>query len=322
MLRVTGLLIASSIILGTGHLRAADTPPNEEAKRAFSAGVILLKDPDGAKYEDALSQFNKAYHLSGSWKALGNIGLCSLKLERDGDAITAYEKYLAEGAKEIDADERAQIGRDLAALKAQVVDVRLEYPPGASRLTDERTSAQGGKIVNEYTLTSSRAKLGLHPGQHVITLRLPQGDVKWEVRLDPATNVSHRFEPPTSAPEAPAAAPESRGARTAGFIVGGIGIVGLGVGAAFGLKTFANKKDSDAYCSGTVCDKDGLDLRDQAKTASTISNIAFAAGLAGVAVGTYLVFFTGSGGSKTGSGMALASSVAPGRAGIELRGDW
>jgi hypothetical protein len=321
-MRVTGLLLASSIILGGGHLWAADTAPNEEAKRAFSAGVILLKDPDGAKYEDALIQFNKAYRLSGSWKALGNIGLCSLKLERDGEAITAYEKYLADGAKEIDADERAQVGRDLAALKAQVVDVRLEYPPGASRLTDERTSAQGGKIVNEYTLTSAHAKLGLHPGQHLVTLRLAQGDVKWEVRLDPSTSVSHRFDPPATAAEPPLPAPESRGARTAGFVVGGVGLVGLGVGAAFGLKTFSNKKDSDAYCSGTVCDQQGLDLRDQAKTASTISNIAFAAGLAGVAVGTYLVFFTGSGGPKTGPAMALASSVAPGRAGLELRGDW
>src|SRR5215470_8386310 len=92
----------------------ADATPLEEAKRAFSAGVILLKDPDGAKYEDALVQFNKAYRLSGSWKALGNVALCSMKLERDGEAIAAYEKYLVQGGKEVDADERAQIERDLA----------------------------------------------------------------------------------------------------------------------------------------------------------------------------------------------------------------
>jgi hypothetical protein len=323
-MRLRSLLLGSLILAGGGRVWAADTAPNEEAKRAFAAGVILLKDPDGAKYEDALNQFNKAYRLSGSWKALGNVGLCSLKLERDGEAIAAYEKYLAEGGKEIDGDERAQVGRDLAALRAQVVEVHLEYPAGASRIVDERISAQGARIVNDYALGGVAGKLGLHPGQHLVTLKLAQGEAKWEVKLDPGTSASHRFEVPSpvASPDAPAEPPASRGARTAGFVVGGVGVVGLGLGAFFGLKTFSDKKDSDPHCVGTECDQQGLDLRDRAKSASTISNIAFAAGLAGVAVGTYLVFFTGAGGAKPGSGVALGSRVGAGTAGLELRGAW
>src|SRR5258706_8564444 len=147
------------VIVGTSRAWGAEPGPSEEAKRAFAAGVILLKDPDGAKYEDALTQFTKAYRLSKSWKVLGNIGLCSLKLERDGEAVAAYEKYLAQGGKEIDGEERAQVERDLAALKAQVVDVALEFPEGGSRVLDERTPAQGARILNEYPVAPPNARL-------------------------------------------------------------------------------------------------------------------------------------------------------------------
>ncbi|HEX9295970.1 MAG TPA: hypothetical protein VF881_09040 [Polyangiaceae bacterium] len=318
-MRARCLILGGIILASTGRAHA-EVGPSEEARRAFSAGVILLKDPDGAKYEEALSQFNRAYRLSGSWKVLGNIGLCGLKLERDGEAIAAYEKYLAHGAKEIDIEERAQVERDLAALKAQVVQIHVEFPIGASRLTDERTSAHGARLVNEYPLTSTSIDLGLHPGQHVITLRFASDVAKWEVKLDPATTVAHRFEPVQAATRP--ATSESHGARTAGFVTGGVGVVGLAVGTYFGLKTFSKKSESDPYCTGTLCDPEGLRLRNEAKTASAISNVAFAAGLAGVAVGTYLVFFSGSAGTKAGSGLAIGSSLVAGRPTLELQGAW
>ncbi len=303
------------MIVGTSRAWGAEPGPSEEAKRAFAAG--------GAKYEDALTQFTKAYRLSKSWKVLGNIGLCSLKLERDGEAVAAYEKYLAQGGKEIDGEERAQVERDLAALKAQVVDVALEFPEGGSRVLDERTPAQGARILNEYPVAPPNARLGLHPGRHVITLRLANGDAKWEVNLEPATSVSHRFESIAKAVViSTSGAPASNGSRTAGFVVGGFGVVGIGVGAFFGLKTLSNKSDSDGYCRGTLCDQTGLDMRDKAKTYATISDVAFGAGVAALAVGTYLVLSNRSTGEKAGATLAIGSSMAAGRAGLELRGNW
>src|SRR5262245_38344885 len=207
------------VIVGTSRAWGGEPGPSEEAKRSFAAGVILLKDPDGAKYEDALTQFTKAYRLSNSWKVLGNIGLCSLKLERDGEAIAAYEKYLTQGRAEIDAEERAQVERDLAALRAQLVKVKVEHPAGASRLTDERTTAQGARVVNDYALASTSAELGVHPGQHVISVRFAEGETKWEVKLEPGTTVVHRFEPPAAMQSAgvTADAVQSNGSRTIGF---------------------------------------------------------------------------------------------------------
>src|SRR6476646_5802305 len=102
---------ALSVLVFSVAAHAADPARDAEGRKAFSAGVILLQDPDGAKYDEALVQFRRAYELVGSWKVLGNLGLCALKLERDGEAIDAYEKYLASGGKDIDAQERAQVER-------------------------------------------------------------------------------------------------------------------------------------------------------------------------------------------------------------------
>ncbi len=65
---------------------------SERARGHFTAGVNLLQDPDGARYEEAYREFKAAYAESPSWKILGNLGLASMKLERDGEAIEAYQK--------------------------------------------------------------------------------------------------------------------------------------------------------------------------------------------------------------------------------------
>jgi hypothetical protein len=274
----------------------------EEGKRAFKAGVILLQDPDGARYEEARIQFRKAYDLVGSWKVLGNLGLCSLKLERDGEAAEAYEKYLAQGGKEIDASERTQVERDLAALKAQMVHVHLELPDASGTIVDQRERARGDTVGNDYRVVGMAMDLGLHPGHHVIKARLSRGEARWEVDLDPGASVSHRFElapapavpasqPPAASPAPVAPAVESRSeSKTLAYVVGGVGIVGIGVGTVFGIQTFAKKSSRDELCHDGLCDTQaGLDYDKDARSAATLSTIGFSVGLVGLGVGAYLL---------------------------------
>jgi hypothetical protein len=150
-----GWICAVTLVAGGGW--AADTPSAAEGKRAFTAGVNLLQDPDGAKYEEALLQFRKAYELLGSWKVLGNVGICSLKLERDGEAIDAFEKYLAGGKGEIEKGERAQVERDLVTLKASVAHVHLEFPSPGVTVVDQRDTNRGQRVVNEYAAAAFAA---------------------------------------------------------------------------------------------------------------------------------------------------------------------
>src|SRR5258706_13658285 len=98
---------------------ADDVQITPEARARFGAGVNLLKDPEGPRYEEAYREFKAAYAASPSYKILGNLGLCAMKLERDEEAIAAYDRYLKEG-KDLDPAEMAQVRADLQTLKAGV----------------------------------------------------------------------------------------------------------------------------------------------------------------------------------------------------------
>ena len=71
---------------------APDDSRVEEARLHFNAGVAYLQDPEGERYEEAYAEFKKSYELSKSPKVLGNVGLCAMMLERDGEAIDAYTR--------------------------------------------------------------------------------------------------------------------------------------------------------------------------------------------------------------------------------------
>src|SRR5688572_3266497 len=76
--------------------QAPSAPIPEDARANFEAGVALLQDPAKPRYEEAYGRFRAAYAIHPSPRILGNIALCAMKLERDVEAIAAYEKYLKE----------------------------------------------------------------------------------------------------------------------------------------------------------------------------------------------------------------------------------
>ncbi len=118
-------------------LRAGDDEIGTICRDASSGGlmvsspVALLKDPKMPRYEEAHREFKAAYALSPSYKILGNLGLCAMQIERDEEAIHAYEAFLREGGPEVTSGERMQIERDLLTLKAGIVKVNISSdPPG------------------------------------------------------------------------------------------------------------------------------------------------------------------------------------------------
>jgi hypothetical protein len=317
--------------LGSVHGHAADSPAVQEGKRAFKAGVLLLQDPDGAKYDEALGEFRRAYQAIGTWKVLGNVGLCALKLERDGEAIEAYEKYLAGGRGEIDKDERQQVDRDLQRLRVQLVKVHIEAPTG-TQLADDRTTTQGSHVGNLYPMSGSSIDLGLHPGHHLIVAKGDQGQARWEIDLAPASSVSHKFElgnvspepasaaPTVATPQAapPAAntaagvstdsiAPESpkSSTRALAYVAGGVGVVGIGAGVLFTLMRSSKVKESEDLCTGPsgACPESQRphidELDNSARTNGALSIVGFAIGAVGLGTGAALLMTSAASTSST-----------------------
>ncbi len=142
-----------------------------EARAHFSAGVNLLRDPDGPRYEEAYREFKAAYASSPSYKILGNLGLCAMKLERDDEAVQVYEKYIAEG-KDLSPSEIAQVKTDLATLKAGIVYLTVTTDPPGGKIFDSRVPVRGERVTNVYGPIAEATRIGVRQGSHQLTARL------------------------------------------------------------------------------------------------------------------------------------------------------
>jgi hypothetical protein len=79
------------------------------------------------------------------------------------------------------------------------------------------------------------------------------------------------------------------GLRTAGFAVGGAGILLVGLGAYFGAQAFSERNTASSDCGATFCTGPGNAATSAMKTDETLSTVGVIAGLAAVAAGVYFV---------------------------------
>lgn len=292
---------ALSLALLSSTAHAQDVQVSEAARQHFKTGVAYLTDPDGARYEEAYREFKTAYADSPSWKILGNLGISAMKLERDGEAIDAFEKYLAGGGQQIDPAERAQMERDLMTTKAGVVYLSVKVSPPGAVLLDERQPLTGRAVTNRYELAQDGTlKVGVRQGHHRITARL-QGydDQVWELDAAPGADVAHELTlekpkvvastpaPAGGAGTAPAARAMERpipvpviitGAATGALLIGS-GVVGLM--AMSKNSQFKDKNDGKHVA-------EAQSLRDSGSTLNIVGDVLLAGGVVAGAVTTLL----------------------------------
>jgi len=175
---------------------AAKSDAEVEGEKHFTAGLAYIDDPSGPKLEEAYREFHTAYALCPSYKILSNIGYCALHLERDAEAIDAYRKFLASANnKEMTPRQRKQMESDVQMLSASLVTVTLQTVPATVTVVDERFPSKGPAIVNRYNGTNGSIELGIHPGNHKITVSAEGYESRsWEFEAQPATKHQHSFQ--------------------------------------------------------------------------------------------------------------------------------
>ena len=255
-----------------------------EGKRQFDAGVALLEDPDGAKYEEAYRAFKKAYELTQSPKVLGNLAFSAYKLERDGEAVDSYTAYLRD-VPEIDDKERKQIQRDLATLTATIgrLKVTVKHAGTSFILVDKREATRGGAVVNEYPFDGNELTVRLRPGRH--NIRVKAGDEESDpidVTIEPGTSIAQetKFTPKAVAGNADGG--PSKPSLAGPIVLGAVGIAGIATGVITGILAKSKSHDIRDNCTlaGNTCPV-GYDYsgnRSSAKTLSTVANIGYIGG--------------------------------------------
>lgn len=228
-------------------------------------------------------------------------------LEHTGRTASAWAMF---GEAE---DYAARAGDNRAAVAKQRAQ-RLE--PSLTRLVIAVTEPLGGLQVKRDGAEVGAAQWGIplpvDPGAHLVEVTAP-GKVPWSLSVDakgPAAtvrvDVPRLDDLPVQAPGAAQGAagrpdgappPADEGSswstqKTLAVVSGGIGVVGLGLGAAFGVAAKSNLDDSNSgHChDGNQCDATGVQLRSSAKNNALGSTVSFAVGGVGLAGGLVLWF--------------------------------
>jgi hypothetical protein len=322
-----GLLASSVPVL------AAEVKITDEARRHFTAGVSMLKDPDGARYEEAYHEFKVAYEASPSWKILGNLGISAMKLERDGEAIDAFTRYLAEGKKDIDPSERADMERDLSTLRASAVNVALTTTPAEVAVVDERMPVQGSPVRNRYQSQGGSLKLLIHPGHHVMTATIDgKPPLTFEFDAEPGSSKQHDFNfdvAPAAAPAAPApvapppvtnSPPPATGSRPVptgvwvGLAATGAFALGAGVTGVIALGKNSDYQNANGHDAAKA-----KSLQDDTKTFNLVTDVLIGAAVVSAGVTTFL-YLRRPEREATGFEVRVSPSLGLNQTGLNLEG--
>src|SRR5262249_29873084 len=129
--------------------------------------------------------------------------------------------------------------------------------------------------------------------------------------LEPLAAPADAGGPPAPPPPVEPAAPSPwTPRRTAGMVVGAVGIVGGGIGSYFGIPALDKKSQSnEGHCrADNHCDPTGITLRDQGMTAATASTVLFLVGGAALVTGVTLALLP----TSAPRGGAASLVVGPG----------
>jgi serine/threonine-protein kinase len=102
------------------------------------------------------------------------------------------------------------------------------------------------------------------------------------------------------------------------LVGGGLGVVGLGLGAYYGLRARSDldASNADGHCHGNHCDPFGVQARSDAQTHANYATIAMAAG--GVALATGAVLWLTA--PRARASIAIVPSFGPHETGLSLAG--
>jgi tetratricopeptide (TPR) repeat protein len=117
-------------ILYAAAAQAQEIPPDDEiARRHFDQGRSYYAV---GRYDDALEEFEAARRVRPVAALDFNVARCLDRMERFGDAIGAYQRYVQGNPKAIDADEvreRIRVLRTRLAAMPSPVPLVVRAPP-------------------------------------------------------------------------------------------------------------------------------------------------------------------------------------------------
>jgi len=330
---IRSLISAGAALLAlsfVAHPARADERDPAAAQALFDQGVELVS---AGKFAEACPKLAESQRLDPGIGTQFHLANC---YEQVGRVASAWALFLevASVARASNQSDRENV----ASARARKLESRL--PRLTLSVTDARR-LPGLEIRRDGSAVGSAqwgTPMPIDPGSHELTVSAPgrktatqtvtlrEGEKQtFEVPELAAAPVEPATATATAEPAAPSEPPpEQAGSRPTALILGlgGLGLVGVGVGTAFGLMARSDYKDSKQHCrvdDPNLCQPEGMALRESAIKNGNISTVAFVVGGVALAGAGVLWLVTGSSGEDSASSTGSSSPKGPAfRAGASL----
>ncbi|MDB4943692.1 MAG: hypothetical protein JWP97_3226 [Labilithrix sp.] len=324
--RALAMILSASVFAGVvGHAGDAWAEASEsQSAAAESLFQEARKLMDAKRYGEACPKLAASHKLAPAVGTLLNLADC---YERNNQLASAWVRFHeAVGlAQRLGRPDREKTARDRAdKLEPRLLRLTINAKDPSVEVKLDGTALDAAALgtavpVDPGKHTVDASAKGKKPYATSVDVsersRSPSVDIP-ALEIDP----DHPEKAPVvAATEEPARSPDPpRGddggtQRLLGGVAMGVGGVGLVLGTIYGLRTSSKWSEAQDHCTGTDCDRTGVELATSAKNAGTVSTITFIAGGVFVAGGAIL-FFTAPSGKKS------AAQVGVGPGSIQLRG--
>jgi hypothetical protein len=259
-----GLAVGSSVLFAAQHAYAqkpkkpaaaaaakddGEKQKLADAKRHYGDGDVKFKAGD---YAGALVEFQAADNIKPTPQAARYIGLCNDNLGHFQDAVTAYQRFLANVPAKM-AAQGDEIRARVTAIQQLPGKVHVDSDPkGASVALDGRPQANA--TPTDVEVPTGHHTLHLTATGHDavdkdvdVTFASHQDVlVTLPVSVAPPPVAVVALPPPEPAPAPPPpepAPPAEKRSMAPAWITGGLAVVAAGVGTAFGIMALHDKSE-------------------------------------------------------------------------------
>jgi hypothetical protein len=308
----------------------------ELAEAAFQKGRTLLAE---GRYGEACKNFEESQRTDPASGTLLALAYCQELSGLLASALANYRAAAELAQREGQADRRAAATERSTEMAGRVSELTIDVPPSVARLQGLRVTLNGEALETAMY----GAPLPVNGGTHKVEVSVT-GRPSWSATVtiraerDRKTLVVEVLDGASAQPTGAAAAkpvpvqqvqassPANDGtARALGYASMGFAggaLVGLGLGIGFGVSAHSKNQASrdDGHCDETGCDPQGMELRNDALRAASVSTWSFVVG--GVCAATSVALFMASKSAQSTPRAHVEASASPGSAELRLVGQF
>jgi len=281
------------------------------ASALFEQGRTLMSD---GKVDEACIKLAESQRLDPGGGTLLNLALCHEKQGKIATAWTEFREARALAKKDNRPDRESAADGEISKLEPLVskisvvisADVKVagitvevdglplpeaawgtQFPvdPGIRKIIVKAPGYREWKSAIEIGTTARTADVNVPKlEKDVSTPPVPTTSSSSKPPLA-SSSLSPITRPPVTEPDMPMSS-----MRKGGFVLGGVGLALVGVGAIAGTVAIDKRDEANEGCPEKTCaDKAYVDISKEAVTFAHLSTAMFAMGIAGLAVGTVVV---------------------------------